>query len=229
MRYRNTGMQSLFLVSLVLAISINPKWTVRERGYVSARSHANDFDVSPIPPLFVWTRSSRLSRYTSKIVSAERRDDSSCRRAKDAGKVGPSLSNSRHTCRTCTRCHFRCACVSGGVRKHLFIARIRIDRRSYGFQDAAGDRAVPRIFSRCRRRSRRSYDSAFVARRQRPSSKRFVLSRRQRLISLRSPYVADLFRAFNSRSSALTRSSNAVASRCGSTASRLRSSGNSRF
>lgn len=95
--------------------------------------------------VFVWTRSSRLSRYMSKIVGAGRHDDSSCRRAKDAGKVGPTLSNGRHTYRTCTRCHFRCACVSDGARKHLFIARIRT-----GVPTASRTRLaigqIPRIF-----------------------------------------------------------------------------------
>lgn len=41
-RYRNTGMQSLFLVSLVLAWYRYPKWTVRERGYVFGEFFARE-------------------------------------------------------------------------------------------------------------------------------------------------------------------------------------------
>lgn len=140
----NIGMQSL-LISLVFAVSISRMdcQRARLRFCVFAREWLRCVSYSST---YVWTRSSRLSRYMSKIVGAWRHDDSSCRRAKDAGKVGPTLSNDRHTYRTCMRCHFRCACVSDGARKHLFIARIQIDWRFYGFQDAAGDRAVPRIF-----------------------------------------------------------------------------------
>lgn len=69
---------------------------------------------------------SSLSRYMSKIFGLERHDDTTfCRRS--AGKVGTTLSNGRHTCRTCTRCHSGNACASrDGIhaRRHLFIAGI---------------------------------------------------------------------------------------------------------
>lgn len=68
-----------------------------------------------------WTRSSRLSRYTSKIVGAGRHDDSFCRRAKDAGKVGPTLSNGRHTCRTCARVVTSDVRVSQAARGNTYL------------------------------------------------------------------------------------------------------------
>ena len=137
--------------------------------------------------------------------------------------------------RTC--CHFWCACV----RKRVFIEDItdwpmvfRIDGWRFLGQFLAN---LPRNLDRFRR----NYDNtSSVTRQQRPSSKRLVvLSRRQHLISLRSPFVTVktrigrtpiYFARFNLWLCALIRSSNnAVASRCGSTASRLRSSESWRF
>lgn len=142
---------------------------------------------------------SSLSRYMSKIFGVGRHDDTaSCRRS--AGKIGTTtLSNGRHTCRTCTRCQSRDVCRGQRVyfkrrypREKTSIYSGSFLRSAFSWLPQGLAVGLHGSSPNRRRRFRESYDDrASVARRQRPSSTRFVLSRRQDLISFRPPFAAD--------------------------------------